>query len=124
MKRLSFAFFFLLWTHLIWAAPITVISSAAYEADHIINHPGTLVALVGYNSSASAQFIQIFNSASEPAEGTTPVITFTVAATSNFSVTIPLQGLPQNVGTYVCCSSTGPTKTKGSTTVFFCLVLN
>ena len=100
-------------------ASTTVGNSAAYEASHVIKAtPGTLIALVGYNSKGSAQFIQIFNAAAVPADTAVPLLTFTVAASSNFSVTIPICGLPCDAGICWSNSSTGSTKTIGSADVF------
>lgn len=100
----------------------TTISSTAYEASHVIlAGRGTLVGLVGYNSG-SAQFIQIHNAASLPANTAVPLATFTVAATSNFSITLPGTGIPCSIGIVVCNSSTGPTKTIGTTDCFFTAV--
>lgn len=67
----------------------------------------------GYNSKASAQFIQFHNSATLPAEGAVPVITFTVPASSNFSYVFP-DGWVFDRGLTVCNSSTATTKTIGS----------
>lgn len=102
----------------------TDVSSSAYEASHVIKaSAGTLVALVGYNSKASAQFVQVFDSATVPADTAVPLLTFTVAATSNFSVTVPITGLPCLNGIAVANSSTGPTKTIGSADCFFTAVI-
>lgn len=101
----------------------TTISSTAYEASHILlAGGGVLVGLVGYNSG-SAQFIQVFNSTTLPANASVPIITFTVAATSNFSVTLPGTGIPFSTGIVVCNSSTGPTKTIGTTDCWFTAVV-
>lgn len=126
LKKLlvSIACALVLFTQLGFAADPVVVSSTAYETSHVVKTTGgTLIALVGYNSKASAQFIQIFNTANVPADASVPLLTFTVAASSNFSVTIPLSGLPCDTGIYVCNSSTGPTKTIGSADVFFTAVI-
>lgn len=102
----------------------TVVSSMAYETSHVLkNSAGTLVWLTGYNSKASAQFIQVFNSATVPADTAVPIATLTAAASSNFSVPIPAAGLPLATGIAVSNSSTGPTKTIGSADVFFTAVV-
>ena len=47
--------------------------STAYEASHIMKMgPGQLVSLLGYNSKASAQFIQVFDATAVPADGAAP----------------------------------------------------
>jgi hypothetical protein len=118
MKRYA-AFLFCLFATVCLADPVTV-ASTAYEASHVfLAKPGRLMALVGYNSKASAQFIQIHNTTTVPGDSAVPIVTFTVAASSNFSFAIPNQGLPCDTGITVCNSSTGPTKTIGSADVFF-----
>jgi len=102
----------------------SLIASTAYEASHILKAtPGTLISLVGYNSKTSAQFIQVHNLATLPAEAAVPSYVFTVPASSNFSLDIPISGAPFTAGIVVCNSSTGPTKTLGSNDCFFSAVV-
>lgn len=97
------------------AAPV---SSSAYEASHILKaSAGVLYAVSGYNSGP-AQWIQIHNSATLPANGVAPVLTFYVPTTSNFSRDFPV-ALTLSAGIVVCNSTTGPTKTIGAADVFF-----
>lgn len=100
-----------------------VVSSSAYESHHILDAvPGTLISVTGYNSGAS-QFIQLFDSKTVPANGTAPLLVFTIPATSNFSLDIPITGLPYSNGMVVCNSSTAPTKTEGSANCYFTAVV-
>lgn len=95
-------------------------TSAAYENSRVIkNAPGTLFNLTGYNSKASAQFIQVFDAAALPADTAVPVMVITVPASSNFSFPLPLAGRIFNAGIVVCNSSTGPTKTIGLADCWF-----
>ena len=98
----------------------TRVNSAAYEASRVLKAtPGTF----GYNSKATAQFIQLFDSATVPADTAVPVATFTVPGVSNFSLDVPITGMPFATGIAVANSSTGPTKTAGSADVYFTAVV-
>ena len=100
-------------------APADVDSSAAYEASAIIKaSAGRLYKLFGYNSGA-AQFVQLHNSATVPADTAVPVLVIDVTANKAFEIDFGLRGMEFSAGIVVCNSSTAPTKTIGSADCFF-----
>lgn len=53
---------------------------------------------------------------------TSPVLVITVPSASNFTITLPAEGVYFSTGIVVCNSSTGPTKTAGSADCYFTAV--
>jgi len=93
---------------------------AAYAASLVISdHPAQLVRVTGYNSKGSAQFIQLHDAASLPADTAIPKCVITVTATANFTIDFAVEPRVFNAGIIVCNSSTGPTKTIGSADCWF-----
>lgn len=103
---------------------LTRVSSTVNEASKVLKaSAGKLHSLSGYNAKVSAQFIQIFNSATVPADATAPDLVFTVPASSNFSLDLGMPGLPMSTGISVSNSSTQATKTIGSADVYYTAVV-
>lgn len=94
--------------------------SVAYEASRVVKvGNGILFGLSGYNSLASAQFIQLHDAAALPADAQVPVEVITVPASSNFNLDFGVHGKAFGNGIVVCNSTTGPTKTIGAANCFF-----
>jgi hypothetical protein len=93
------------------AAPSNV-NTVAYAASLVVkNAAGTCYEVRGHNSGA-AQFVQVHDASSLPADAEVPEDIIYVAANTSFSITYP-EGKAFATGIVVCNSSTGPTKTIG-----------
>lgn len=89
-------------------------TTTTYAASLVVSAVGvTVYGLSGYNSKASAQFIQLHDASSLPADTAIPSFIMTVGANSNFSYYFGDKGRQFQSGCVVCNSSTGPTKTIG-----------
>lgn len=94
--------------------------STAYEASRIAKAgPGTIFSVIGYNSKASAQFIQLHDSATLPSDTSVPEVIIIAPAQSNFWMDWGEIGRWCQAGIVLCNSGTGPTKTLGSTDCWF-----
>ena len=95
-------------------------TSTAYEASRLAKaSAGVLYGFSGFNSKATSQFIQVHDAAALPAEAEVPVITFQVVGSSPFSMDFGQSGRKFANGIVICNSSTGPTKTIGTTDCWF-----
>ncbi len=90
-------------------------TTTAYATNLVVKaSAGTLFGLSGFNSLASAQWVQIHNAASLPADAAVPAVLIYVEATKPFSIDFGVYGRRFSTGIVVCCSTTGPTKTIGA----------
>lgn len=95
-------------------------TTTAYATSLIVKaSAGTLYTITGYNSKTTAQFIQVHDSATLPADAAVPKVIFLVPPTSNFSFDVGPYGRSFAAGITICNSSTGPTKTIGAADCWF-----
>jgi len=72
---------------------------------------GVLFELHGYNTKGSAQYIQLHDAASLPADTAVPKVTVYAPANSQFELKVSSFGIYFSNGIVVCNSSTAGTKT-------------
>ena len=94
-------------------------TSTAYEASRVVKaSAGVVFGITGFNSLASAQWIQIHNTTSVPSDTAVPAVIIYAAATSHF-VYSPPKARYFSTGISICNSATGPTKTIGAANCWF-----
>lgn len=97
--------------------PSQSISSGAYTKSLVVKQTaGRLLTLTIYNSNTAAQFIQLHDANSLPADGAVPVSMRAVPGSSTYVFDYGLRGRSFANGIVACSSSTGPTKTIGAGT--------
>lgn len=99
----------------------TRVDSAALEASRVLKAaPGVLLSLHVLNTNAAVRYIQVFDSATVPADATVPDLVIAVQATSSKEVRLEV---PFTVGISIATSSTAGTKTLAAAEAFFCAVV-
>lgn len=103
--------------------PTSINATASFASSTVLSSSiiakassGNLYELVGYSTTAG--FIQIFNSATVPADGAVPIISFAIEANNNFSKTLP-KPIRFSNGIVACFSTTQTTKTIGGNVAWF-----
>lgn len=90
-------------------------TSTAFVSDaQVASNPCSLYGFSVYNSSASAQFIQLHDTISVPVDGTAPTMFYSVPPNSGREFYFGEKGRPFYQGLYICASSTHSTKTLGT----------
>lgn len=98
----------------------TTASSTAYATSLVGKaSAGTLFAVSIYNSSTSAQFYQLHDAASLPANTAVPKSIIRIPAQGTGGWDFGLRGRPFATGIVIANSSTGPTLTVGSADSYF-----
>lgn len=80
---------------------------------------GVLYGFSGFNNSASAQYIQVHDSATLPADTAVPEVVIKADAGENFFWSPTVAGVSFTAGIVLCNSSTAATKTIGSADCWF-----
>jgi hypothetical protein len=103
----------------------TTVNSVALEASHVLKAtPGSLMFLHAYNNKGSAQFIQLHDATSLPANGAVPKFTISVPTVSGYVLALPASvALQFTTGIVVANSSTGATLTTASADCYFTAVV-
>ena len=95
-------------------------TSAALEASHVVSAAACRVVQINaYNDKASAQYIQLHDAATLPADTAVPVYTISVPTKTAVLITWGMYGRHNSTGAVVCNSSTAATKTIGSADCWF-----
>ena len=77
-------------------------------------YPVTLLGLTVNNTNAAAQYIQLHDAASTPADTAVPVLVIKAPAADDQMIDLGVYGMIFVNGLYVCNSSTAATKTIGA----------
>lgn len=97
---------------------VPLVSSEILEPSNILcPRPSSLVSLSGH-AAGSAVFVQVFDSATVPEEGASPILQRKVAADSDFTIE-PNSPIAFANGIVVCASTTSFTKTIAGSSCFF-----
>lgn len=102
-----------------WLAPSN--NPTAGLAASLIAKPsaGVLYGVDLFNSTAAAITIQLFDSATLPADGAVPVAVFNLPASDSRTLDFGTHGKSFGAGITMCVSTTAATKTLGAASVFF-----
>ena len=99
--------------------PVSHHSPALQNSLVVFTGPCYVLSVQVANTNAAAQFVQMFDSTTVPADGATPTKLFTVSASSDKFATWSLPGVFFGTGVAICNSSTAATKTVGAADCFF-----
>lgn len=94
---------------------MTTYRATANAASLVVSiNPAKLFKIIGHNDKASAQYIQVHDAASLPADTAVPELVIIAAADSDFVIDLGDNGCVFETGIVICNSSTRATKTIGS----------
>lgn len=101
--------------------PLSATTNALAASLVVKSGAGLLFGISGFNNNAAAQFIQIFDAETLPADGAIPSVVIKAPAntTGNFSADWIFPGRFFSRGIVICNSSTAATKTIGAADCWF-----
>lgn len=100
-------------------APLNKFTTALASSLVVKATQGKLYGLSVSSTNAGTQFIQVFDARTLPADGTVPLISFNVSATSAGSIYFGSVGRAFEQGIVVCNSTTQGSKTLGAADCLF-----
>ena len=99
--------------------PLNHHSQALASSLIVCTGPAYVTSLTVANTNAAAQYIQLHDASTVPADTAIPSTVFTASASSDKIVSYSLPGRYFTTGVVICNSSTAATKTLGSADCFF-----
>lgn len=101
------------------AGTVSNVTTTALQSSLIVKaSAGRLMGVNGYNANTSSVFMQLHDSATVPADTVVPVVSFTVPATSNFSLDYGLRGRNFANGIILVTSTSQAVKVLGAANTF------
>ena len=95
-------------------APKNAAQAALAAGAQLAALPVTLYGLTVNNTNAAAQYVQLHDSATTPADGAVPVMCIKAPAADDQIIDLGIYSMAFVNGLYVCNSSTAATKTIGA----------
>lgn len=99
--------------------PLNATSTVVGNQLQVKSGAGMILGFTASSTLASAQFIQLFDSVTLPADGAVPTATFSIATVNHLAVSWIFPGRFFNQGLWICNSTTQNSKTIGAANCLF-----